>query len=47
MCDDVGGFTLDSEDLGGMRKIDIAGQLSAGPNAADFQAAVALLRRGV
>jgi hypothetical protein len=38
---------LDGENLGGMREVDITGQLGAGPDVPNFQTAMAFIDRGV
>ncbi len=45
--DDFGDVALDAEHLGRMREGEIAGQLGAGPDLADFQATVAFIGGGV
>lgn len=41
------GFALDRKDLSGVGELDVTGQLGTGPDAADFDTAVAFIDRGV
>lgn len=45
--DDLGDIALDTEDLSGVREIEVIVQLGAGPDVADFQTAMRFIGRGV
>lgn len=45
--DDFGGMPLEAEDLGGIGKGEVVRQFGAGPDVADFQAAVGFIGGGM
>jgi len=45
--DEFGGVALEAEDLGAMRKLEIASQFGAGPDLADFQPSMCFIGGGV